>query len=313
MKTTLTTGRRSARSLYYYTDFNTLSKILQNGTLRFKESTSSNDILDTIQFYEKFREMAEKRLKERGLTEKWPLLSSALNKQEYESVRVSLVACFSKKSDSRLLWDAYTMNRKGRSSERYNGVCIEFAPDALKMKMNRSSNTFDFKSIKPIVYGYERVRTPLENVLYDFCVRVSGKSERSAHSQDSSKSARISVLTESMTADQKEIIARAVQELKNQFDKIAPFYKHEFWYEEEEVRALLSVKRESINDTVVRQDDTGALYYNLPIDYSCIKKMILGPEFSSEDYSQLSSIDGKIRITDIRTEQSIGTGVITNK
>ena len=33
--------------MYYYTDFNTFKLILQNGTLRFKESTCSNDKLDT--------------------------------------------------------------------------------------------------------------------------------------------------------------------------------------------------------------------------------------------------------------------------
>ena len=34
--------------MYYYTDYNTFKLILANGTLRFKESTSSNDKLDTL-------------------------------------------------------------------------------------------------------------------------------------------------------------------------------------------------------------------------------------------------------------------------
>ena len=313
MKTFRNTVKRSARSLYYYTDYNTLSKILQYGTLRFKESTSSNDILDTIQFYARFREMAEKRLKEMGLNEKWDLLSTALTQQEYVGVRVSLVACFSRKSDSRLLWDAYTMNRKGRSSDRYNGVCIEFDPDALRERMRLSGDAFDYKSIKKIVYGFEHVKTPLENLLYDFCAGVSKRTEKPPMSQGRLQSVQASALPEAMTADLREGAARAVRELKSQFDKIAPFYKHEFWYEEEEVRALLSVIRESMDTEVVRQDNSGALYYDLPIDSSCIRKMILGPEFSSEDYSRLFSIDGSIRIAEIRTQPSKGTGVITNR
>jgi hypothetical protein len=34
--------------MYYYTDYNTFKLILKNGTLRFKESTSSNDRLRLI-------------------------------------------------------------------------------------------------------------------------------------------------------------------------------------------------------------------------------------------------------------------------
>lgn len=34
--------------MYYYTDYNTFKLILTNGTLRFKESTSSNDRLRAL-------------------------------------------------------------------------------------------------------------------------------------------------------------------------------------------------------------------------------------------------------------------------
>ena len=34
--------------IYHYTSFDKLQCILKYGTLRFKESTSSNDVLDTI-------------------------------------------------------------------------------------------------------------------------------------------------------------------------------------------------------------------------------------------------------------------------
>ena len=36
--------------IYHYTSFEKFQCILKYGTLRFKESTSSNDVLDTIGF-----------------------------------------------------------------------------------------------------------------------------------------------------------------------------------------------------------------------------------------------------------------------
>ena len=42
--------------MYYYTDYNTFKLILTNGTLRFKESTASNDRLDIIQLYKPIKD-----------------------------------------------------------------------------------------------------------------------------------------------------------------------------------------------------------------------------------------------------------------
>ena len=53
--------------MYYYTDYNTFKLILTNGTLRFKESTSSNDRLDTIQLYNELITMAEDKLRDANL------------------------------------------------------------------------------------------------------------------------------------------------------------------------------------------------------------------------------------------------------
>ena len=49
------------RELYYYTDFETFKLILSNGTLRFKESTKSNDKLDTNILYEELRDVFNER------------------------------------------------------------------------------------------------------------------------------------------------------------------------------------------------------------------------------------------------------------
>lgn len=52
----------------------------------------------------------------------------------------------------------------------------------------------------------------------------------------------------------------------------------------EELSQKGTLKGNPMDTEVVRQDNSGALYYDLPINSSCIRKMILGPEFSSEDY-----------------------------
>ena len=100
--------------MYYYTDYNTFKLILANGTLRFKESTSSNDKLDTLQLYDNLLKMAEEKLKEINLMPEQKFYFDMLKHNGAKSNRISLVACFTSKADSRLLWDAYTMHRKDR-------------------------------------------------------------------------------------------------------------------------------------------------------------------------------------------------------
>ncbi len=96
--------------MYYYTDYNTFKLILTNGTLRFKESTSSNDRLDTIQLYNELITMAEDKLRDANLKAEQKFYFDMLKHNGVKSSRVSLVACFTTKADSRMLWDAYTMH-----------------------------------------------------------------------------------------------------------------------------------------------------------------------------------------------------------
>lgn len=70
--------------------------------------------------------MAEDKLRDANLKTEQKFYFDMLKHNGVKSSRVSLVACFTTKADSRILWDAYTMHRKDRAAERYNGVCIEF-------------------------------------------------------------------------------------------------------------------------------------------------------------------------------------------
>ena len=80
--------------MYYYTDYNTFKLILTNGTLRFKESTSSNDRLDTIQLYNELITMTEDKLRDANLKAEQKFYFDMLKHNGVKSSRVSLVACF---------------------------------------------------------------------------------------------------------------------------------------------------------------------------------------------------------------------------
>lgn len=84
--------------IYHYTSFEKLQCILKYGTLRFKESTSSNDILDTIGFENILKSMPN--FNAPGATA--ALLNFIINYYRWEGYHPSakfLVACFSKIPD----------------------------------------------------------------------------------------------------------------------------------------------------------------------------------------------------------------------
>ena len=144
----------NSNKMYYYTDYNTFNLILRNGTLRFKESTSSNDRLDTLQLYNELSKMAEEKLKEADLRAEQKFYFDMLKRNEVKSSRISLV------------------NRKDRKAERYNGVCLEFDRQLLVNTMNNSAKIFDIKECKNITYGYEGIRDYLEQIIDDFSTEV---------------------------------------------------------------------------------------------------------------------------------------------
>ena len=101
--------------------------------------------------------------------------------------------------------------------------------------------------------------------------------------------------------------------LVDRIDIAAPFFKHSFWFEEEETRALLSVKKGSKFAKNIDRDSNGSAYFDLPITIDCIDRVILGPEFSNDDIRIVSEIKGAILFEDLYTSSSNGTGVITNR
>lgn len=297
--------------LYYYTDFNTFMLILQNGTLRFKESTASNDKLDTVQLYNHLLEMAKKKYTETDIQTERKFYFDMLRHNGAPNHRFALVACFTSKADSRLLWDAYTMHRKDRSAERYNGVCIEFDRNKLIAAMEKESEIFDIRRCQRIIYGFDTINQHLETIMEEFSKEVEVLSKDPNQEQNIVPPIPIPMTRVKMHL--KKCLVYPMLHLNNSFDGIAPFFKHSFWREECETRALLSIKQKSKMIDKLGEYNDGSRYFDLSISTECINKVILGPEFSAEDNEIVSSLRGKIAFSDLISEFSEGTNVITNR
>ena len=146
----------TTKLIYHYTSFEKLQCILKHGTLRFKESTKSNDILDTVGLVNILKAMPRFRAPI-DMTAFLNFLLGYYQRDSYTPSTISLVACFPKIPDSRLLWDAYTMHRPGNTKclygsdkycydipPKYNGVCIAFKQNKLqKMLDNEIGKNYD--------------------------------------------------------------------------------------------------------------------------------------------------------------------------
>lgn len=299
--------------MYYYTDFNTFREILLHGTLRFKENTSSNDLLDTEQLYKNLLDMAQQKCEEVSTSPEQKFFFDMLRHNGAGSHRISLVACFTSKADSRLLWDAYTMNRKGRIAERYNGVCIKFNRYQLCKEMRRSPIPFDITECNEVVYGFDKINPRIEEILNIFSSEVQKLSKEKDQSQSIVPPIPIPFSHTSKVIVLKKCIVVPLLHLLDNIDAAAPFIKHSFWREECETRALLSIKkRNSLADRIPTLNDSYR-YFDLHISPECIEKIILGPEFSEDDVEKLNSLNGVIGFSSLENIQSEGTGVITNR
>lgn len=300
--------------LYYYTDFETFKLILQNGTLRFKESITSNDMKDTVLLFEHFKELVREKVNEPDLEPSLGFLFNILGRREYINRRLSLVACFTTKGDSRLLWDAYTMNRKNRENCKYNGVCIEIDPEELLRAAEQYSKIFDWIEMQPIKYGYDKIDSVIDRELKKFKENVSILMRDEDQSQDIIPPIYMQLITKTKEFKLKKCIVYPMLEIMNVFDKYSPFYKHQFWHEENETRMLLSINRNNDNYKIIPKDDSNdAFYWDVKITDKCIRNVILGPELNEENIMELKSINGAINYQSLEKLSSQGTGVITNR
>ena len=177
--------------------------------------------------------------------------------------------------------------------------------------MNRVSNCFDVRCCKEIIYGFDSINNDLEQLLEAYSSEVKRLSRDENQTQNIISP--IQVPHSKIVLVLKKCIVLPTLALIDQFDSVAPFYKHSFWSEESETRALLSTKIRSKTAKALSRGNDGGAYFDLPITAKCIEKVILGPEFSESDITILNTIDGQIGFDELKTEKSSGTGVITNK
>lgn len=314
--------------IYHYTSFDKFKCILENGTLRFKESTKSNDSLDTTLLFDVLRNY-------KGLPDCRDVVEVARKFMldyyqgfEAQNQHISLVACFAKTGDSRMLWDAYTMNRPSNikcmhgekrycydSNVRYNGVCIAFDSKKLNEHMQRhAGKVYERAYLCPIIYGIDKAKEQLNCWFEEACEQVHVLRQEPDQSQDIIKQMVITGVSGRplISMDLKKCLVIPMVELIGKIDAFSPFFKHEFWSDEAEVRASLCFHKNKASAQVNNADDY--MYFDMPITMECIDHIILGPEFSEEDKKEIMShAEYKLNFETLLKRTSVGTGVIRGK
>lgn len=297
--------------LYYYTDFKTFKDIIGNGTLRFKESTRSNDKLDTNILYKELKEVFEERyVGDISKNSQIQFLIGFFENQGYQNNAFPVVACFTEKADSRLLWDAYTMHRKDRESKRYNGVCIQINIDNLANAMQKECDENGLFIIKNIFYDKNSRKKFIDEKLEEFDKCVEELAKDSNQDQDIIPKQRFIYPSGKRGIEIKlrKCIVVPMMKFLNDLQIMSPLFKHEFWNEEMETRALFCKQENGLGKL-----SDGAHFYDVHIPADVFDKVILGPEFSDGDMRILQSQDNVIDISKLQFEHSRGTGVITSQ
>ena len=304
---------------YYYTNLDTFKLILQYGTLRFKESTESNDKKDTKVMNERIRkvlpEMIDTLINQNMEVEDVKFAEGLFNYIKGPN-RVNMVACLTRKPDSRFLWDSYTMNRLGRESSRYNGVCIEIKISELLKCMQDVEGDFDYRGIENIIYGNNATDEILREWIKEFHNQYLELKDDPDQKQNLIPTITVPYPfgTKAIAMDLRKKIVFPTLDLLQKVDCYAPYFKDGFWREEEEVRAVLSINKNKIKESGACHSKAPEFYYfDVDITERCIQKVILGPEFSDDDQKVLKSITGRINYEKLVKEKSVGTGVITNQ
>lgn len=320
---------KDEKILFHYTSLDKFKCILKYGTLRFKESTTSNDVMDTTLLFNVLKEYKGNEHSNESIEAARKFILDYYQNFAAQNQHISLVSCFAEEGDSRMLWDAYTMNRpsnipckyeKNRfcydSDKTYNGVCIGFN----KKKLEEHIKTYEGKVCEraylyPIQYGGEAAKRHLNDWFLEVCAQVEELSKDSDQNQDLIAPIvipRIFTSEPRMEIKLKKSLVLPTIDLISKVDAFSPFFKHEFWSDENEIRASLCFHKEKIPKMVEKASD--GMYFDMPIKADCIEYVILGPEFTSTELNEIiSHTDYKLDFDTIDKRASIGTGIIRSK
>ena len=111
----------------------------------------------------------------------------------------------------------------------------------------------------------------------------------------------------------KSLVIPALDFMKK-VEAYSPFFKHEFWHEEAEVRAALLISNASLSKYAISEYDDGTKYYDMEIPAECIDHIILGPEFDEHSFKEIDRhSEYKFKFRNFELKTSLGTGVIRNQ
>ena len=302
---------------YHYTDFEKFKCILANGTLRFKCSTQSNDILDTRYFVDLLNESNLSDLCEapEDMAALNDFCASYFKSESYQPKIAAYVACFTEIKDSRLLWDAYTMNRpklenaETNRAPKYNGVIIGFNAEKIRALIRQYDDKPGFAKayVMPIIYKKTEQQILLGVSFWDF----DNLHEEIRKDSDQTQTLILPIVRDNVSISAGRCLTEPMIYLIDRIETLAPAMKHEFWQEEKEVRAVLCRYSFWGNKDKIEKGEGNNRYIDLPITEDMIEVIVLGPEFGEAEEKELNSMtNAEIQFANLNHEKSKGTGVI---
>lgn len=294
----------------FYCHYTTLEKfklILEFGTLRFSESTGSNDFYDTKLIYDLIKgfkyifpsDVDEVKFKD--------YLLSFYNYIQHKNVFNFYVCCFTDKEDSRMFWDTYAREIRVQENEdrskykvdiKTNGICICFKKNKI-LEMIKTIEQNESNFFKDVIYSRTQISLIIDDLLKDAYNKYSKLSSSEDQSQDYVKHTK----THGLELIYKKCFTEAALEFYRTIDYLAPLYKHEFWEEENEYRAVL------VQDNKEKEN-----HIDIPITEDQIDHIVLGPDFSKNDEKILKSIEKyKLDYNKLEIKHSKGTDVIRSR
>lgn len=336
MDSSIPVGQALPSLVYHYTSLEKFKCILKYGTLRFKMSTQSNDMVDTKHFVDLIKRINFKLPDSEEETSKLiSMLLGYFKRDDYKSNHKSFVACFTGVPDSRLLWDAYTINRPSNIQcefgkdkycysdlPKYNGVCIGLKTNVLieVLKNVKTQGICQNGYIAPIFYTEEQhvlVIDYLASQAKDIYQQLKDDPDQSqtliptipfSYSLDFDG---YRTKPRGFVFDLKKSFVASMMNFISSIETISPFIKHPFWQEENEFRASLLLPNAMAVSVNAIMSDGISEFIDVEVPISMIDNIILGPEFSEMDKKELLELsNAKIKFEELSCKPSIGTGVI---
>lgn len=324
--------------VFHYTSFENFKKIIEFGTLRFTLSTSSNDSLDTIYIHS----IVEQLLKNFNLesSEEKEIMRYHIFSM-FQSAKITdytFALCFSTIKDSRLLWDAYTINKSrlkctygenkyciNSDSMNYDGVCLAINTNKLEsiLKAEKDNKIFTEYTCRPVLYLKSDQESAIKFLLdnaWEYYLSKKGKNKNDCpfpsvlYNPEYVTEEKLKIAYSSIRLCSRISFLEAAIKFSADLQYISPFIKHIFWQEEQEIRAVLYRNKNDVylKDFIVNTGN--CLYIDIPIDEGIFEEIIIGPTFSDKNFKEIENINNaKLKFEKMMFTPSIGKGVIRNR